>query len=172
MRGVTDHPLLPLVLIGPMASGKSKVGRRVARALELPFIDTDTRIVAEHGAIRDLFEQHGEEHFRALERDAVAEAIAEDAVVSLGGGAVLDPATQAALVRCTVIYLSVSANAVKARIGGGKRPLLKDGLADWKRIYAERRPLYEALATARFDTSHRPLDVIARDVVTWVRKRS
>nr|WP_196904633.1 MULTISPECIES: shikimate kinase [unclassified Cryobacterium] len=155
-----------------MASGKSKVGRRVAKALDLPFIDTDTRIVAAHGSIREIFETHGEEHFRALERQAVADAIAEDAVVSLGGGAVLDPATQAALARCTVIYLSVSANAVRARIGGGKRPLLKDGLADWKRIYAERRPLYEALANVRFDTSHRPLDVIARDVVKWVRKRS
>lgn len=164
--------MLPLVLIGPMASGKSKVGRRVAKALDLPFIDTDTRIVAAHGSIREIFETHGEEHFRALERQAVADAIAEDAVVSLGGGAVLDPATQAALARCTVIYLSVSANAVRARIGGGKRPLLKDGLADWKRIYAERRPLYEALANVRFDTSHRPLDVIARDVVKWVRKRS
>ncbi|WP_374220534.1 shikimate kinase [Cryobacterium sp. MP_M3] len=163
---------MPLVLIGPMASGKSKVGRRVAKALDLPFIDTDTRIVAAHGSIREIFETHGEEHFRALERQAVADAIAEDAVVSLGGGAVLDPATQAALARCTVIYLSVSANAVRARIGGGKRPLLKDGLADWKRIYAERRPLYEALANVRFDTSHRPLDVIARDVVKWVRKRS
>ncbi|MBG6059843.1 shikimate kinase [Cryobacterium sp. MP_M5] len=169
---MTEHPLLPLVLIGPMASGKSKVGRRVAKALDLPFIDTDTRIVAAHGSIREIFETHGEEHFRALERQAVADAIAEDAVVSLGGGAVLDPATQAALARCTVIYLSVSANAVRARIGGGKRPLLKDGLADWKRIYAERRPLYEALANVRFDTSHRPLDVIARDVVKWVRKRS
>ena len=169
---VTEHPLLPLVLIGPMASGKSTVGRRVARALDLPFIDTDTRIVGGHGPIREIFEQHGEEHFRAIERDAVVEAIAADAVVSLGGGAVLDPATRAALAGCTVIYLSVSANAVKARIGGGKRPLLAGGLADWKRIYAERRPLYEALANVRFDTSHRPLDVIARDVVKWVRKRS
>lgn len=164
--------MLPLVLIGPMASGKSKVGRRVARALDLPFIDTDTRIVADHGPIREIFAKHGEENFRALERQAVADAVAEDAVVSLGGGAVLDPATRAALQRCTVIYLSVSANAVRARIGGGRRPLLKDGLADWKRIYAERRPLYEALANVRFDTSHRPLDVIARDVVKWVRKRS
>ncbi|WP_370250091.1 shikimate kinase [Cryobacterium sp. HLT2-28] len=169
---MTEHPLLPLVLIGPMASGKSKVGRRVAKALDLPFIDTDTRIVAAHGPIREIFETQGEERFRALERQAVADAVAEDAVVSLGGGAVLDPASQAALARCTVIYLSVSANAVRARIGGGKRPLLKDGLADWKRIYAERRPLYEALANVRFDTSHRPLDVIARDVVKWVRKRS
>ncbi|TFC15438.1 shikimate kinase [Cryobacterium algoritolerans] len=155
-----------------MASGKSKVGRRVAKTLDLPFIDTDTRIVADHGPIHEIFERHGEEYFRALERQAVADAVAEDAVVSLGGGAVLDPATQAALSRCTVIYLSVSANAVRARIGGRKRPLLKDGLTDWKRIYAERRPLYEALANTSFDTSHRPLDVIARDVVKWVRKRS
>ncbi len=166
------HPILPLVFIGPMAAGKTKIGRRVARALEVPFIDTDHRIVAEHGPIKDIFEQHGEEHFRALERRAVAQAITEQAVVSLGGGAVLDVETQADLAGCSVVYLSVSARAVRARIGGAKRPLLKGGITDWKRIYAERRPLYEALAGIRFDTSHRPLDAIADDVVTWTQKRS
>jgi shikimate kinase len=165
------HPILPLVFIGPMAAGKTKIGRRVAKALDVPFIDTDHRIVAEHGPITDIFEQHGEEHFRALERRAVAQALTEQAVVSLGGGAVLDPETQADLAECSVVYLSVSARSVGARITGAKRPLLKGGIADWKRIYALRRPIYEALGGIRFDTSHRPLDAIADDVVKWTQKR-
>ena len=166
------HPILPLVFIGPMAAGKTRIGRRVAKALEVPFIDTDQRIVDEHGPITDIFEQHGEEHFRVLERQAVTRALTEQAVVSLGGGAVLDPDTQADLAGCSVVYLSVSARAVGARIGGAKRPLLKGGIADWKRIYADRRPIYETLAGIRFDTSHRPLDAIADDVVKWTKKRS
>ena len=63
-----------IVLIGPMGAGKTSVGRRVARALEVPFADTDKIVARDHGPIPDLFERHGEEHFRALERDAVAEA--------------------------------------------------------------------------------------------------
>ncbi|WP_174720172.1 MULTISPECIES: shikimate kinase [Cryobacterium] len=166
------HPILPLVFIGPMAAGKTKIGRKVAKSLDVPFIDTDHRIVALHGPITDLFGQHGEEHFRVLERQAVVQALTEQAVVSLGGGAVLDEETQADLAECSVVYLSVSARAVGARIGGAKRPLLTGGIADWKRIYALRRPIYEALAGIRFDTSHRPLGAIADDVVKWTKKRS
>ncbi|MBC7442116.1 MAG: shikimate kinase [Ramlibacter sp.] len=166
------NPLFPLVFIGPMAAGKTRIGRLVARALDVPFVDTDARIVAEHGAIKDLFELHGEEHFRALERAAVAQALTEKTVVSLGGGAVLDPGTQADLARCSVVYLSVSAQAVRRRLGGGKRPLLRNGIADWKRIYNQRRPTYEALASIRFDTSHRPSDAIANAVVTWTITRT
>ncbi|TFC51666.1 shikimate kinase [Cryobacterium sp. TMT1-21] len=165
-------PLFPLVFIGPMAAGKTRIGRLVARTLDVPFVDTDARIVADHGAIKEIFEQHGEEHFRALEREVVAQALTEKAVVSLGGGAVLDPDTQADLARCSVVYLSVSAQAVRRRLGGGKRPLLRGGIADWKRIYNQRRPTYEALASIRFDTSHRPLDAIADAVVTWTTTRT
>ncbi|TFC97117.1 shikimate kinase [Cryobacterium breve] len=163
---------MPLVFIGPMAAGKTKIGRRVAKALDVPFIDTDHRIVEEHGPIKGIFEQHGEDYFRALERQAVAQALTEQAVVSLGGGAVLDAHTQADLAGCSVVYLSVSSRAVGARIGGGKRPLLRNGIADWKRIYAQRRPVYESLADIGFDTSHRPLDDIADDVVNWTKKKS
>ena len=164
-------PILPLVFIGPMAAGKTRIGRRVAKALDVPFIDTDHRIVALHGPIKDIFEEHGEDHFRELERQAVVQALTEKAVVSLGGGAVLDAETQADLAGCSVVYLSVSACAVGARIKGAKRPLLKGGITDWKRIYALRRPTYEALAGIRFDTSHRPLDAIADAVVKWTKKR-
>ncbi len=62
---------LTLVLVGPMAAGKTSVGRRVARRLGVAFVDTDKRIVAAHGPIPAIFAEHGEAHFRDLERAAV-----------------------------------------------------------------------------------------------------
>jgi len=168
-----DAPLYPLVFIGPMASGKSKIGRRVARTLRVPFLDTDKLIVTEHGPITEIFATHGEDHFRALERAAVADALQQKrAVVSLGGGAVLDPATRADLRHTTVISLSTTAEAVRNRTRNAKRPLLAEGPDAWQRIYDERRPLYEALASIHFDTSTRPVDAIAADIVKWVREQS
>lgn len=169
----TDSPLYPLVFIGPMASGKSKIGRRVARALKVAFIDTDSEIEAAHGPITEIFAQYGEAHFRALERTEVARALQQQrAVVSLGGGAVLDPATRADLRRATVVSLSTTAQAVQNRTRNAKRPLLAAGPDAWQRIYDERRPLYEALASIHFDSSTRPVDAIADDIVKWVRKHS
>jgi shikimate kinase len=168
-----DAPLYPLVFIGPMASGKSKIGRRVARTLRVPFIDTDKDIVAGHGPITEIFAEHGEEHFRLLERAAVAAALQRGRViVSLGGGAVLDPATRADLRGTTVISLSTTAEAVRNRTRNAKRPLLAAGPDAWQRIYDERRPLYDALASITFDTSTRPVDAIAADIVKWVQKQS
>jgi shikimate kinase len=166
-------PLYPLVFIGPMASGKSKIGRRVARTLRVPFIDTDKEIVAEHGPITEIFALHGEDHFRALERSAVAAALQRGRViVSLGGGAVLDPATQADLRRVTVVSLSTTAQAVRNRTKNAKRPLLAAGPDAWQRIYDERRPVYEALASTSFDTSTRPVEAIAAAIVKWVKEQS
>jgi len=167
-----ETPIYPLVFIGPMASGKSKIGRRVARALRVPFIDTDSVVVAEHGAITDIFAQHGEEHFRRLERRAVSDALRNRAVVSLGGGAVLDADTQADLRRATVVSLTTTAAAVRNRSKNAKRPLLAAGPDAWQRIYDERRPIYEALASIHFDSSTRPVDAIAADIVKWVKKQS
>ncbi|TFB90390.1 shikimate kinase [Cryobacterium algoricola] len=168
--GNGDLPDFPLVLIGPMAAGKTKVGKRVARVLGVPFVDTDALIVSGHGSVANLFSRYGEEHFRALERIAVGQALATRAVVSLGGGAVLDAGTRADLARCRVVYLSVTEQAVAGRINGGKRPLLANGLADWIRIYELRRPLYEELAGLHIDTSNRQMDSIADDVVAWIQR--
>ena len=164
--------LFPLVFIGPMAAGKTKIGTRVARRLEVPFIDTDKRIVAAYGPIARIFDREGEEYFRVIERETVAEALGEEAVVSLGGGAVLDADTRADLAECTVVFLSTTADAVAARIDNAKRPLLKNGVEDWQRIYDQRLPTYQALASIRFDTSNRPVDAIADDIVAWVRETS
>ncbi|CAN5534072.1 shikimate kinase [soil metagenome] len=157
----------PVVLIGPMGAGKTRVGKRVARILGTGFQDTDRMIAAAHGPIAAIFEEQGEPHFRELERQAVVQALASDDVVALGGGAVLAPETRALLASHRVVLVTVTPDAVAARIGDGKRPLLRDGLPDWKRIYAERRPLYEQLALMTVDTSHRPINAVAREVAQW-----
>ena len=158
---------MTLVLIGPMGSGKTKLGRRVAAILHKPFVDTARMIVAQHGSIAGLFEQFGEAHFRALERLAVEDALAQDAVVALGGGAILNQDTQSDLLDRRVALITVSAEAVAPRIVGSKRPLVADGIESWKNIYASRRGIYERLATRTWDTSARPLTRIAAEIADW-----
>jgi shikimate kinase len=159
-----------VVVIGPPAAGKSRVGKRLARRLGLPFIDTDARIVAEHGPIPALFAAHGEEHFRVIERQAVVDALAQDAVISLGGGAVLDPGTQLDLTGMNVVLLTVQPAAVAARITNGKRPLVRD-LESWKALVEARTPLYASLANYTTDTSHRPIDSIVAEIAAWLKEQ-
>lgn len=158
-----------VVLIGPMGAGKTRVGKRVARLLDRGFTDTDRMVVAQHGPIAEIFATSGESRFRELERAAVIAALDTDDVVSLGGGAVLDPATQRDLEAQRVVFLTVSPRAVEGRLGEGKRPLLRDGIRDWQRIFDERRDVYERLSDLTVDTSHRPSDAVAQEVAAWAR---
>ena len=158
-----------LVLIGPPAAGKTRLGKRIARLLDVPFIDTDKRIVARHGVIGEIFAEHGEPHFRMLERDEVAAALTETAVVSLGGGAVIHADTRRDLAEHRVVLLTVSPEAVEARLGGGKRPLVA-GIDSWLALVEQRRPIYDSLATRTFDTSHLPLDAIAAEIAAWIQE--
>lgn len=169
----SEADALTLVLVGPMAAGKTSVGRRVARRLGVPFIDTDKRIVAQHGPIPAIFADQGEPHFRELERAAVAAALTDGGVVSLGGGAVTDAGTRELLRQYPVVFLTVTADAVADRIRGGNRPLLtgEDPVARWTRIFEERRGWYDEVADATFDTSRRPMQRIADEIVAWRREQ-
>ncbi|KJL18752.1 Shikimate kinase [Microbacterium oxydans] len=162
-----------LVLVGPMAAGKTSVGRRVARRLGVAFIDTDKRIVAAHGPIPAIFEEHGEEYFRELEREAVAGALSDGGVISLGGGAVTTAATRDLLAEHSVVFLTVSPEAVADRLRGSSRPLLagEDPLERWKKIFEERRGWYDEVSSATFDTSRRPMQKIADEIVAWKREQ-
>lgn len=157
-----------LVIIGPPGAGKSAVGKRVAREVALPFIDTDERIVAKHGPIADIFAEHGEEYFRAIERLEVHESLSEHAVVALGGGAILHADSQRELSTMRVAYLSVSRAAVARRIRGSSRPLLKNGLGSWEAIANARREIYERLAVRTVETSRRSPASIAHELAEWI----
>lgn len=163
-----QRPLL--VVIGPPGAGKSVLGKQVARLLRVPFVDTDRRIVARHGPIATIFLERGEEWFRAAERLEVARALGERAVVSLGGGAILNKDTQTELAGQRVALITVSADVVGQRLGGAVRPLLKDGLESWKAIVEERRTLYERLATRTVDSSHRTTTSMAHELAEWVQR--
>ena len=144
---------LPIVLIGPMGVGKTTIGKKLAKRLSLEFVDTDALIIQKHGEIPAIFESEGESVFRNYEEQALREALSEVRVIATGGGAVLSGTNQRLLENATVIYLSTSGLHMKSRLENGNRPLLKNGIADWKAIYEERKPLYERLATFEIDTS-------------------
>src|SRR5690554_2225027 len=161
-----------VVLIGPPAAGKSRIGKKVAKYLESDFIDTDSVIVAEHGSIAELFRTRGEAGFRQIEREVVSRALSSEAVVSLGGGAVMNEDTRQQLDAQRVAMLTVSPQAVAKRIGGHRRPLLAAGtpeeqLAAWQRLADARSAVYESLASRSWDTSVRPITAIAREIANW-----
>ena len=146
-------PALPIVLIGPMGVGKTTIGKKLARRLSLEFVDTDALVTKEHGEIPVIFESQGEAAFRSYEEDALREAVSKVRVIATGGGAVLSGTNQRLLENAVVIYLSTSGLHMKSRLENGNRPLLKNGISDWRSIYEARKPLYERLATFEVDTS-------------------
>jgi len=160
-----------LVIVGAPGAGKSTVGSRVAHTLGAPFLDTDQMVESESGStVADIFVSEGEAVFRAREADAVARAIAEpDAVVSLGGGAILDPATRELLGPMSVVWLKVQAADAARRVGlSSARPLLLGNVRSTLiRLLDERTPLYESVATVTVDAG-RPIDDVVADVMEWV----
>lgn len=163
-----------LVLVGPMGSGKSTVGQVLAARWQVPFDDTDARVeVAAGKAISDIFLEDGEDAFRALERTAVAAAVGEPGprVVSLGGGSVLDPASQADLRQAAgegtaVVFLDVGVADASRRVGlNVSRPLLiGNPRAQWISLMNQRRGTYEALATHTVLTDGLTPDEVANRV--------
>lgn len=159
-----------LVLIGPMASGKSHIGKKIAKLAQRKFIDTDKLIVRDHGVIADIFERYGEKYFREIEHKAVEEALEDpDAVISLGGGAPMIEANQLLLKNERVALLTMSDSSAKFRLSLSRdRPLLQGGGFDsWKEITSKRMPIYTKLAGAQFDTSRGRLDDIAKNILDW-----
>ena len=156
----------PIVLIGPMGVGKSTIGKKLAKKLGLTFVDTDLMIVKEHGPIPEIFKDKGEAVFRSYEELAVADAIKSPQVIATGGGAVLSGKNQRAIENAIVIYLSTNGQHMKSRLSNGNRPLLENGISDWKRIYEERKPLYERLCDFEIDCSAASLSKTITEICT------
>jgi shikimate kinase len=162
-----------LVVIGPPGAGKSTVGRLVAQRLGVSFVDTDEVVETRAGrTIPEIFVEDGEPTFRDLERAAVVDVLdSADGVVSLGGGAVLDPRTEADLAGHPVVFLDVGIADAARRVGFGQhRPLLGiNPRAQWTRLMQDRRAVYERIARFVVDTAGRNAEQVADDVVTGLR---
>lgn len=160
---------MTIAVIGPPAAGKTRIGRALARRVGKPFVDTDARIVQQHGPIPQIFAEHGEAVFREFERAAVREAFATDGVVSLGGGAVLDPVSRELVRTARVVMLNITEEAVASRIANDKRPLIT-GIESWRTLVAARADHYAELADVVFDTSTRSSAAIVADIACWLEE--
>lgn len=141
------------ILIGPPGSGKSSVGRALAKAVGVGFIDSDNVVEKKSGKkISDIFVNDGEEVFRDLEFQALTTALKDtNSVLSLGGGAPIAERAQTALTETgnPIVFLDVSLSVAAPRVGFNRdRPLLLGNpRAQWQSLYDARRPIYEKLAT-------------------------
>jgi len=155
-----QQPTLNLALVGMPGSGKSTVGRQLARQLGWRFVDADHAIEQRIGGpIRAFFEQQGEPAFRDLEQDVMAELCAAERapqVLATGGGAVLRPANREALRQgCVVVYLKSTPEDLFRRLRhDSQRPLLQvgDPLKRLRELFRERDPLYQDTAHYQIET--------------------
>ena len=157
------------IIIGAPGAGKTSVGRRVAETLGVAFHDSDAAIQKRTGKpVSDIFLSDGEAEFRKLEREVIAESLKDvDGVLSVGGGAVLDPDTREAFSHHTVVWLEVDLATATQRVGmNSARPLLMGNVRGTMiTMLNERTPLYEEVATITVDTSGRSLKAVVSDVV-------
>jgi shikimate kinase len=165
-----------IFLIGPMGSGKTAVGRQLARLLDVPFHDSDAEIEKRTGVdIPFIFEREGEPGFRMREREAIeALTLLEPIVLATGGGAILAEENRQYLAeRGTVIFLETSLHQQLQRVGNGKgRPLLTGGedlAGRLKRLRTERDPLYRQIADHCVPTDRRRVLKVAEHIVRIAR---
>lgn len=165
-----------LVLIGFMGTGKSTVGRRVARRLGRPFIDVDQRIIEREGrSISDIFRERGEAYFRDVEAIVIAEAAAEHgAIIATGGGATLRAQNVERLqAGGLLVCLHADAASIAKRVGRrADRPLLA-GEGDLRSridaLLVQRAPAY-ACANVTIETAGRSMDAIVSDVLRCAKR--
>jgi shikimate kinase len=137
-----------IVLVGLMGAGKSTIGRRLAKRLALPFVDSDDEIERACGrSISDIFARHGEDSFRDGERRVIARLIdAPPRVIATGGGAFVDPETRRlVLERCIAVWLDAEIRTLAERVGRrATRPLLRGREPEpvLRDLLARRRPAY------------------------------
>lgn len=162
---------LRVVLVGLPGAGKSTSGRRLAKIMSVPFTDSDDLVEAAEGrTVRDIFATDGEAAFRKAESEAITDHLARgaDGVLSLGGGALLNPATRAAVAACgiPVAVLRADLRTLVARVGDGRtRPLLADDPpARLAELAAQRQPIYDSVATLTVDTDHRTPGQVAAHI--------
>jgi shikimate kinase len=165
------------VLIGMPGSGKSTIGRRLAKSLGVSLLDTDSVIEQTTGStIPEIFTNDGEKGFRRIEEQVIRDTLAShDGVLSLGGGAITSPGVREALSGHTVVYLEISVAEGGRRTGGSTvRPLLAGGdrAEKFRALMDQRVPLYRRAATIRVNTNRRNPGAVVRYIVSKLENPS
>ena len=163
-----------IILMGPPGSGKSTVGKFLAKDLNLTLVDTDRVIEDRQGrSISEIFLSEGEDGFRAIEKEVVLETLKQDnCIIALGGGSILDSEVQNVLSQCPeVIFLDVSISNAAPRVGFNKeRPLLMGNpRQQWLQLMEKRRGIYERLATRTISTDNRKANEVAHEIAAGVK---
>jgi shikimate kinase len=163
-----------VILIGPPGSGKSSVGRALAKSLGIGFIDSDKVVEKKSGKkISDIFLDDGEEKFRDLEFEALTASLKDaTSVLSLGGGAPISERAQTVLTQTQdpIVFLDVSLSVAAPRVGFNRdRPLLLGNpRAQWQSLYDARRPIYEKLATTIVKVDGMSIDEIVQRIKSGI----
>lgn len=166
-----------IVLIGFMGSGKSSVGRLLARLLAGRFVDTDQLVVKQAGCeITEIFQKHGEEHFRQLETDALTSLRGQTGlVIATGGGIVLRPENVALLHELGfTVWLTASEDVIFNRVSRNKRrPLLhtEDPRKTVTELFARRRDLYAAASHHTIDSTTLSHQDVAHLIIDEAHRR-
>jgi shikimate kinase len=159
----------PLAIVGYMGSGKTTVGRILARTLGWELVDLDRAIAKEHGrGIPEIFEQSGEQFFRDLEHRALVAALGPGRVVACGGGVVVRPENRDLLGNVKTVFLREDLGVLYGRTRGATRPLRAASREEFERRYAERLPLYEEVADLEVTARGRPPEEVAQEIARWI----
>jgi shikimate kinase len=165
-----------IVLIGPPTAGKSSVGQLLAKALGVPFADTDLLVAkAAQKPVSDIFVDDGELVFREFERGAVARGLdevkAEGGVLALGSGAVLDPDVRRMIAGRPVVYLEAGFATIAKRTGMDRPRVVIPGnpRGMLRAMLEERRPVYAELATITVPTDDMAPEEVAADLAKRLR---
>ena len=162
-----------MAIVGYMGSGKSTVGRALARALSREFVDLDRAIVRRAGCgIPEIFAENGEDHFRDLEHQTLLDALEgrPRSVVACGGGIVVRPDNRALLREAATVFLREDTQILYNRTRGAGRPLRAASPEDFERRYAERLPLYREVADLVIEVGGRPPAAVAEEVIRCLPK--
>jgi shikimate kinase len=164
---------MKVILIGPPGSGKTSIGKLLAKKKNLIHVDTDQEIETRTGRkISDIFLEEGESGFRKIEREVVLESLELDsAVISLGGGSILDGEVSKKLEneKC-VVYLEVSISNAAPRVGfNTDRPLLvANPRQQWLRLFEQRRDIYESLGKFRVSTDNKKPKLVVEEILELI----